>query len=507
MARFSEGFLRGISNFGRMDPTEPARRLQQATPSVYQQMGTTDPLARRVGSLFSNLGVDTSYMQTAPERIAAETKGLDMSKPMDAAQAMLIRAQYIQDPQVQAAMIMKAQEIMQLDQQRALQEAQAARDAALQQQVRESLIKRANELNLKGIANTLAAGGDITEAQKAIREQEIARLPKDVNIKQRLAQFQRAGGTAQKFKELDLGKATQEEFQNTMDSLKGSPKSYQDSQGNVQTLTTNDFGLVKNPMYGKGPSPLAATAKEFVYPSEIGLTLAPNVQRVINEVDLATEEFRKAEGKKAGESFAELREQMNDIDANYQNNMNAQELLDSPEGVFVGPLAPFRKGLERLAYVMTGGNTSLAKTANTETLVINRSKSLLEKAKYLGTGSGFSDKDREFLEKMSGVDITLTEDTIRELLRVERTVFRAQAIENNRRVDEAFRLGRIDKDEANVFYKEPLPEQPARNVNTASVGDLVSINGKLYRKVSATEVSDEPEDLREKYRRPEWLDI
>jgi len=506
MAKFSESLFQSIRDFGKMSPTEGRRQAMQHAP-VYKQMGTTDPIARSAGRLFGNFGLDTSSLQTAPERIAAETKGLDMSKPMDAAQAMLIRAQYIQDPQVQAAMIMKAQEIMQLDQKRALEEAQAARDAALQQQVRESLIKRATELNLGGIANTLAAGGDITEAQKAIREQEIARLPKDVNVKQRLAQFQRAGGTAQKFKDLELGKATQEEFQNTMDSLKGSPKAYQDSQGNVQTLTTNDFGLVKNPLYGKGPSPLAASAKEFVYPSEIGLTLAPNVQRVINEVDLATQEFRKAEGKKAGESFAELQEQMANIEADYTNNMHAQKLLDSPEGVFAGPLAPFRKGLERLSYVMTGGNTSLAKTANTEILVINRSKSLLEKAKYLGTGSGFSDKDREFLEKMSGVDITLTEDTIRELLRVERTVFRAQAVENNRRVDVAFRLGRITEKEAKVFYKEPLPEQPARSVNTAAVGDLVSINGKLYRKMSATEISDEPEDLREKYRRPEWLDI
>jgi len=34
-------------------------------------MGTTDPLARRVGSLFGNLGVDTSYMQTGEERAGA----------------------------------------------------------------------------------------------------------------------------------------------------------------------------------------------------------------------------------------------------------------------------------------------------------------------------------------------------------------------------------------------------------------------------------------------------
>ena len=70
MAKFSQGFLRGISDFGRMDPNEPRRRLAEAAPQ-YQQIGTTDPLARRVGSLFSNLGVDTSYMQTGEERAQA----------------------------------------------------------------------------------------------------------------------------------------------------------------------------------------------------------------------------------------------------------------------------------------------------------------------------------------------------------------------------------------------------------------------------------------------------
>ena len=70
MAKFSQGFLRGISDFGRMDPNEPRRRLAEAAPQ-YQQMGTTDPLARRVGSLFGNLGVDTSYMQTGEERAQA----------------------------------------------------------------------------------------------------------------------------------------------------------------------------------------------------------------------------------------------------------------------------------------------------------------------------------------------------------------------------------------------------------------------------------------------------
>ena len=124
MARFSEGFLRGISNFGRMDPTEPARRLQQATPSVYQQMGTTDPLARRVGSLFSNLGVDTSYMQTGEERAQAAMQKAGQQE-FASPEARMIAMLEAQMPTLRPAAQMQA-----MDQIRQLREIERQRAAA-----------------------------------------------------------------------------------------------------------------------------------------------------------------------------------------------------------------------------------------------------------------------------------------------------------------------------------------------------------------------------------------
>lgn len=113
MAKLSESTLQSIRNFGRQDPAAPARRLAQAAPQ-YKQMGTTDPLARRVGSLFSNLGVDTSYMQTAPERIAAETKGLDLSTIEGQQKALQAELQYVQDPQARRALGLRMMEFFSL---------------------------------------------------------------------------------------------------------------------------------------------------------------------------------------------------------------------------------------------------------------------------------------------------------------------------------------------------------------------------------------------------------
>jgi hypothetical protein len=70
MPRFSESLFESIRNFGRMSPTEGRRQALQQ-PTEYQQMGTTDPLARNLGKMFGGLGVDTSYLQTGEERAQA----------------------------------------------------------------------------------------------------------------------------------------------------------------------------------------------------------------------------------------------------------------------------------------------------------------------------------------------------------------------------------------------------------------------------------------------------
>lgn len=153
MAKFSQGFLRGISDFGRMDPNEPRRQLAEAAPQ-YQQMGTTDPLARRVGSLFSNLGVDTSYMQTAPERIAAETQGLDLSTIEGQQKALQAEMQYVQDPQARRALGLRMIELNKLK----IQQEELAIQKA-QQAVQQDVTARvANQFEDPLMADTVRAG-------------------------------------------------------------------------------------------------------------------------------------------------------------------------------------------------------------------------------------------------------------------------------------------------------------------------------------------------------------
>ena len=114
MAKLSESLFQSIRDFGKQDPTQPARRLAQASP--YRQVGTTDPLARRVGSLFDNLGIDTSYMQTASERISAANEGLDMSTLEGQQQAIANEMEQVVDPQAHRALGLRMMELNRLKQ-------------------------------------------------------------------------------------------------------------------------------------------------------------------------------------------------------------------------------------------------------------------------------------------------------------------------------------------------------------------------------------------------------
>ena len=169
MAKLSEGLFQNIRGFGRQDPTQPARQFAQASP--YRQVGTTDPLARRVGSLFGNLGVDTSYMQTAPERITAANEGLDMSTLEGQQQAIANEMQYVVDPQARRALGLRMMELNKLKQAQA-EAAIKKQQEAKQELATGQLVLSLNEEFKDPITADLVRTGAITPQQGNARRVE-----------------------------------------------------------------------------------------------------------------------------------------------------------------------------------------------------------------------------------------------------------------------------------------------------------------------------------------------
>jgi len=104
----------------------------------------------------------------------------------------------------------------------------------------------------------------------------------------------------------------------------------------------------------------------------------------------------------------------------YQNALNTEQLLD--KGAITGLGAEYKLNLARAFNVAGANNNEIIK--NTEQLVANRGQIVLDsiKASGLGAGQGFTDKDRQFLEKVKGGTIELNSNTLRELARIEKSV-------------------------------------------------------------------------------------
>jgi hypothetical protein len=109
------------------------------------------------------------------------------------------------------------------------------------------------------------------------------------------------------------------------------------------------------------------------------------------------------------------------------------DLLD--KGAITGIGANYKLNLARALNVAGANNSEIIK--NTENLVSNRGKVVLDsiKASGLGAGNGFTNTDRDFLEKVKGGTITLNDKTLRELARIETNIANATVDNWNKRFD------------------------------------------------------------------------
>jgi hypothetical protein len=109
------------------------------------------------------------------------------------------------------------------------------------------------------------------------------------------------------------------------------------------------------------------------------------------------------------------------------------ELLD--KGAITGLGANYKLNLARALNVVGANNDETIK--NTEQLVANRGKAVLNNIRTsgLGAGQGFTDKDRQFLENVVGGTITLNDKTLRDLANLEIKAANASIDSWNSRVD------------------------------------------------------------------------
>ena len=419
----------------QMAPRQPAPQIPMEQQNLMQRFGVADPLLQQFGQgLAGALGVETrspmAIGQEQARNVYSQAMTADPQKQLELAGQLMNIQGYEKDA---LALAQQAQSKIQ-EQQARLQE----------QNQRETFANRARALGLEDTAELVLAGGDLKEAGKQIREEEKRRALIRGGKPARLALARRAGMSDQFIKELQQGKfdATDEsEFAKILEGDQADLEVYLNAEGKPVPMRVDKYGKIYDPVSGT-----------FKNPSELGVTQAPQVTKEVKQLDVVTEALLGQEVK----SYAELRKKADAAMNLLQINKISEEI--GADGLITGLGAQAKvnviKALEAVGLAPEEAN-QLA--SNTEAFFAYRGRAVAEIITAFGSGTGLSDKDREYAQKIAAGEISMTTESINKLLEIERRHSRNNIIANNEAVKRMIELGGGDIKAAEKFYL-PVPE-------------------------------------------------
>jgi hypothetical protein len=153
-------------------------------------------------------------------------------------------------------------------------------------------------------------------------------------------------------------------------------------------------------------------------------------------VTTASDPFAKKVGEKLGEEFVESKKDAQLAVASINNLREGRALLDS--GVITGIGADLiTKGgqvLQRIGIPL--GKNAEETISNTQSYAANMGREVGSVIRLFGSGTGLSDADREYAQKIAGGEISLNEDSLRKLLDINERVAIAKVNAYNQRGEE-----------------------------------------------------------------------
>jgi len=406
MAKFSQEFLR-----------------QMATPAFGQGMFTA---AKQAAQLPAQLR-QQQQMQQQRQQLAQ----IDTNSP----EGLLRLAQFYRQ-QGDVANAVKYEEAA-----RKLQEQGAAQAqlSAFQEQVAVA----AEAAGLTEQAATARATTDMDELRgisKDIRAFQIEQLPLDnpqvIKARLKMAGFTPAQITA-------MGTLSADEADALLKGRTGKLEAWQDSEGKIQAVNVNDFGLVYNDQ-----------TNTYVKASELGLVRkAPQVQEVI---DKGQEVGVKAMAEANVNNFVEL-------NTKAQDARDMIELIDRQTGRLEGGMptglaANVELNLRRFGELI--GLPYDPAVTNAETFISEAGKIVADQIKDFGSGTGLSDADREYAKLIAAADITTQQEALFNLLKIRRQAM-VETVQSFNKVRTAT-AKRVGEQNMTSFPSITMPEEEVK---------------------------------------------
>ncbi len=334
------------------------------------------------------------------------------------------------------------------DMENAVKYAKAARDlqaqGAAQAQLgvfQEQVAQAAEAAGLTDQAATARSTTDMDELRaisKDVREFQIEQLPLDnpqvIKARLKMAGFTPAQITA-------MGDLSAEEADDLLKGRTGKLEAWQDTEGTIQAVNVNDFGLVYNDQ-----------TNTYVKASELGLVRkAPQVQEV---VDKGQEVGAKAMAEANVKSFVEF-------NTKAQDARDMIELIDRQTarlegGMPTGLLAETELNLRRFGELI--GLPYDPNVTNAQEFVSEAGKIVADQIKDFGSGTGLSDADREYAKLIAAADITTQQEALFNLLKIRRRAM-VETVNNFNKVRTAT-AKRVGEQNMTSFPSITMPEEP-----------------------------------------------
>ena len=408
MARFSQAFLQGL-----LQPTyqqglfEAARgvgqtpgimRMQQQQQLEKQQQEQKLAAQRQYQANLLSLGASGQF---DPEMLkgalgGAVELGIDPSQVIQS----LSTGQALRQQQLEEA------------------ENKAKEQAFINRKV--SLASTAKNLGLDDLANrisTVTSTEELRDIATEMRKAEFDKLPSLTPLqRKRLARA--SGITDDEFDSLDLANVPDGAFNNIVSGQEGDLKAFLDG-ADVKLYRENKFGRVYD-----------INTKQWKDAEELGLEQAPpQVQRVENITSGMAEELSKIGAK----SFADAHEKARKA-ADALGSVN--RTLPTVDNMFTGAFAEQKLNVARYARSFGINAVDPERITDTESYIAESGRRVAEYITNLGAGTGLSDADREYAEKVVAGNITADREALKRLLTVikqdaERKITRFNTLKQN----------------------------------------------------------------------------
>jgi hypothetical protein len=319
-------------------------------------------------------------------------------------------------------------------------QAQAAAQTQLSA-FQEQVAVAAEAAGLTDQAATARSTTDMDELRaisKDVREFQIEQLPLD-NPQVIKARLRMAGFTAPQI--TAMGTLSAEEADDLLKGRTGKLEAWQDSEGKIQAVNVNDFGLVYNDQ-----------TNTYVKASELGLVRkAPQVQEV---VDKGQEVGARAMAEANVKSFVEF-------NTKAQDARDMIELIDRQTarlegGMPTGLLAETELNLRRFGELI--GLPYDPNVTNAQEFVSEAGKIVADQIKDFGSGTGLSDADREYAKLIAAADITTQQEALFNLLKIRRRSM-VETVNNFNKVRTAT-AKRVGEQNMTSFPSITMPEEP-----------------------------------------------